>query len=135
MLEIIKNADWKKHPHGEWSLNEIACHLRDVEFEINQPRLKKVLSESNPFIAAIDSDEWALPRAYVAQDGQAAFAAFIETRRETLALLDTLSAEDWKRPARHGVFGPTTLQELWWFAIEHDRTHLRQMKELVEIRD
>ena len=133
MIEITKHADWRKHPQGEWSLTEIACHLRDVEIEINQPRLRKILDEANPFIAAIDSDEWALPRAYTIQDGDAVFAAFVEARRETLTLLDGLPEEDWKRPARHGVFGPTTLQELVSFTVEHDRTHLRQMRELLEI--
>ena len=133
MIEITKHADWRKHPQDEWSLTEIACHLRDVEIEINQPRLRKILDEANPFIAAIDSDEWALPRAYTIQDGDAVFAAFVEARRETLTLLDGLPEEDWKRPARHGVFGPTTLQELVSFTVEHDRTHLRQMRELLEI--
>jgi FMN phosphatase YigB (HAD superfamily) len=133
MIEITKHANWKKHPQEEWSLTEIACHLRDVEIEINQPRLRKILSEANPFIAAIDSDEWALPRGYAVQDGAAAFAAFVEARRETLTLLDGLADADWKRTARHGAFGPTTLQELVSFTVEHDRTHLRQMRELVEV--
>src|SRR5574341_812870 len=47
-----------------------------------------------------------------------------------LALLDGLSPADWQRPARHAVFGPTTLQELLAITIiEHDRLHLRQLKE------
>ena len=128
MIESVKQADWKKHSQGEWSLTEIACHLRDVEIELSQPRLRKILEETNPFIAAIDSDEWALPRVYAVQDGRAAFAAFIEARYETLTLLDRLSDEDWKRSARHGALGPTTLQELVSITVEHDRTHLRQMK-------
>jgi hypothetical protein len=135
MIQIAKTADWKKHPQEEWSLTEIACHLRDVEVEINQPRLRKILDETNPFIAAIDSDEWAAPRAYTAQDGRAAFAAFIEARHETLTLLDNLSDEEWRRPARHGALGPTTLQELMSITIDHDRTHLRQVKELLKIKD
>jgi len=133
MIEITQQVDWARHPENEWSLTEIACHLRDVEIEINQPRLRKILEESNPFIAAIDSDEWALPRAYAVQDGRAAFAEFVEARRETLALLDGLADEDWRRTARHGAFGPTTLLELVSFTVEHDRTHLRQMRELLEV--
>jgi FMN phosphatase YigB (HAD superfamily) len=134
MIGITKNSNWKKHPKEGWSLTEIACHLRDVEIEINQPRLRKILGEANPFIAAIDSDEWALPRAYAIQDGGAAFAAFVNARKQTLSVLDGLSDEDWKRTARHGAFGPTTLQELVSFTVEHDRTHLRQMRELMEVR-
>jgi hypothetical protein len=136
MNQLTKQvSDWHKHLPNEWSPTEWACHLRDVELEINQPRVKKLLSETNPFIAAVDSDVWAEARAYTLQDGPAALASFNAARRDTLAMLENLTDDDWQRPARHGVFGPTTLQELMSFAFEHDRTHVRQMRELVEIKD
>ncbi|MEK7323623.1 MAG: DinB family protein [Chloroflexota bacterium] len=136
-LELVRGfnkADWQRRPNPEsWSPTEIVCHLRDVEIEVNLPRLRRVLEEANPFISAIDSDRWAEERDYQSQCGRAALADFAEARRETLALLDSLSEADWKRPARHAIFGPTTLQELVTFTNEHDRLHLRQMRENISI--
>jgi len=47
-----------------------------------------------------------------------------------LALMDGLQAE-WDRPARHAIFGPTSLQELVGFMAEHDRLHVRQAFEAI----
>lgn len=125
----LPEADWGWRPTPEsWSLTEIACHLRDGEIEVNLPRVKRILEEDNPFISAVALDEWAAERHYQSQSGPEALEAFANAREEKLALLDGLSPDDWKRPARHAVFGPTTLQELVTFTNEHDRLHLRQMR-------
>jgi FMN phosphatase YigB (HAD superfamily) len=128
MTDQLNNATWLQHPApNEWSLTEIACHLRDVEIEINLPRLKKIVNEQNPFITGIDSDTWAAERAYQSQDGQAALQAFIEARLQTLDLLNSISAEDWQRPAQHTIFGPTRFAEIASIIAGHDRLHIRQV--------
>ena len=38
------------------SLTEIACHLRDVDLEVNLPRVQAVLETDNPFIAGAVTD-------------------------------------------------------------------------------
>lgn len=133
MLEMTRDlsqADWSRRPGAaDWSLTEIACHLRDTEIEINVPRLRNLLDDPNTFMSAIDSDPWAAERDYQSQSGPQALAAFADTRRSKIALLDRLTAAEWGQPARHAVFGPTTLQELVAFTVEHDRLHLRQMRE------
>jgi FMN phosphatase YigB (HAD superfamily) len=111
---------------GEWSLNEMLCHLRDVEIEVHQPRLRKILTEPDPFIAGVASDAWAAERGYARQDGRQAFETFLRARKETIALITDLQAE-WSRPARHAIFGPTTLQEQLGIAASHDRAHLQQV--------
>jgi hypothetical protein len=117
------------HPEStEWGTVEILCHLRDVDAEVNLPRLQRVIQENNPFLAGKDTDPWAVERAYTQQDGQKALQAFTTTRYELLALLDNLPLEGWKRPARHAIFGPTTLHELVNFIAGHDRLHIRQFQ-------
>jgi FMN phosphatase YigB (HAD superfamily) len=133
MLEMTKtlpNEIWRQRPsETEWSLGEIACHLRDVELEICLPRLRNVLDETNPFISAIDADTWAAERDYRSQSGPAAMAAYADARMATIALLDSMTPDQWQRPARHAVFGPTSLRELVSFTNEHDRLHIQQIKE------
>jgi hypothetical protein len=116
---------------NEWSLTEIFCHLRDTELEINLPRLRMLLELEEPFIPARDTDSWAIKRGYQNQDTSQALLAFAAARVQTVDLLNNLK-EEWKRKARHAIFGPTNLQELVKFMTEHDKLHIRQIKSNLE---
>lgn len=123
---------WHKKPApDEWSSSEVLCHLRDVEREVNLPRIKKITAETNPFIPGISTDEWAEEKGYFNQDTEEAFFGFLHARLQTLQLLESLPPEEWQRPARHAIFGPTTLQELTGFIALHDQNHIRQIHPLL----
>lgn len=126
-----KERDWSFRPSiTEWSLTEIACHLRDVEIEVHQARLLAILEGEGAFLPGVDADEWAGQRDYQTQDGRAALADFLTARDETIALLLPLPAKTWDRRGQHTFFGPTSLQEIVYLAIQHDRVHARQIDEL-----
>lgn len=130
LSETVAEADWKKRSApDEWSLTEIICHLRDVEREVNRPRLRAVLESDNPFISGVDSDPWAEARDYQSQSGPEALKAFATARAELCALLAAQSPEEWNRPARHALFGPTHLAEIVGWVLDHDRIHLSQLRE------
>lgn len=112
----------------EWCLTEIFGHLRDVDREVNLPRLRKIMADDNPFIASAATDDWVKERQYARQEGHSSLAEFTVERKELLALLADLQS-GWKRPARHAIFGPTNLQELVGFIAEHDRAHVKQARE------
>jgi FMN phosphatase YigB (HAD superfamily) len=123
---------WTSRPQpGEWSLTEIICHLRDVEREVYQPRLERILNETTPFIQSVNSDPWAEERDYLHQDGARALKDFTVARIQTLDTLAAIQPEDWLKPARHTIFGPTHLQELFDILAGHDRLHLRQAYPLI----
>ncbi len=133
LLANIPAELWRQRPNPEeWCLNEILGHLRDVEQEVNLPRLRAFLDQDNPFITADDTDLWVAERGYSEQDGFLALEEFIAARMETLAILAKLSADDWQRAGRHAIFGPITLQELLGFVAEHDRVHVRQVYMLLQ---
>ncbi len=124
---------WRYRPDPDaWCLNEILAHFRDVEREVNLPRLRAFLAEENPFITADDTDLWVSERGYSEQDGRAALKEFVAARMEMLVILAQLSADDWQRSARHAIFGPITLQEQFAFVAEHDRVHVRQIHALLK---
>jgi hypothetical protein len=128
----IPLRSWTQRPvNGEWSQTEIACHLRDVEREVNLPRLEQIAQKDNPFIPGIDTDAWAEERNYRDQDGPTALRDFITTRQDTLNLLASLKSEDWQRPAHHAIFGPTDLREIAGIIAGHDRLHIRQAHTLL----
>jgi HAD superfamily hydrolase (TIGR01549 family) len=129
----LEGFDWTTRSHpDEWSLTEVLCHLRDVDQEVNLPRLRKVLAESNPFLPGEDTDRWAEVRQYCFQDGPQSLRQFIAARGELINLLESLTDEDWQRPARHAIFGPTRLQELVNIIAAHDRVHMGQVHELLK---
>ncbi len=131
LLDPLPLPAWSRRPVSEgWSAVEVLCHLRDVEREVNQLRLRRIVAEEEPFFVAEMSDDWTIERRYQEQDGPAALEEFTTLRLETLHLLQNLSAEQWMRKARHSLFGPTTLQELVAFNAEHDRLHIRQVWEV-----
>jgi hypothetical protein len=124
----LSKEAWRRAPAStEWCLTEVIGHLRDVEREVNLVRLQKVLSEQNPFLVGETTDVWVKERRYIDQDGPRALADFTAARKEVLGLLDALSAEEWSRPSRHAIFGPTSLQELVGFMAGHDRAHVQQV--------
>ena len=116
----------------EWSLTEILCHLRDTELEINLPRLRMLLELEEPFIPARDGDSWAVDRDYQNQDAFRALNDFIAARMVTVNMLRKLGVE-WRRKARHAIFGPTDLKELVKFMTEHDKLHIRQILSSIEL--
>lgn len=132
LTEEMPPDQWSTRPEpDEWALNEVLCHLRDTEVEVNQPRLQTLLDEDHPFIAARNTDRWAEERSYLSQDGRAAFRDYLAARRVTLEKLNALKLEDWGRSARHSIFGPTTLLEMVGFMATHDRIHIQQIWKLL----
>mgnify|MGYP002713117420 CR=1 FL=1 len=133
LVADLPDERWCDRPDAEeWCLNEILAHLRDVEREVNLPRLQTFLNEENPFITADDTDLWVSEREYSAQDGRTALKEFIAARMETLNVLAGLNEADWQRAARHAIFGPITLEEQLGFVAEHDRVHIRQLYAILD---
>jgi FMN phosphatase YigB (HAD superfamily) len=117
----------KRPAKNEWSPGEVLCHLRDVDAEVNLPRIQKVIDENNPFLAGQETDPWAEQRQYQLQDGWQALNDFIASRLRLLHILEPLSLGDWDRNARHAIFGPIHLRELVNIVAGHDILHVQQV--------
>lgn len=128
----LNQEQWKQSSdQHEWSPTEIMCHMRDVDFDVNLKRLPVIITEKNPFLQAVDSDHWAIERSYSTQDGPTALKEFMNNRIKLVDLLSSLSEEGWNSPARHAIFGPTSLRELVSIIISHDQAHLKQIVKYV----
>src|SRR5574340_776797 len=124
---------WTHRPaEGEWNLIEILAHLRDVDREVNFGRIRSTMRGDNPFLPGANTDPWVQERNYTTEEGTAALLGFTQSRTTLLNLLDGLDAKMLQLPARHAIFGPTTLKELLEFIATHDRTHIRQACNTIE---
>ena len=133
MTNSLDQKTWTQRlVEDEWAPIEIVCHLRDVEKEVTLPRVKTILTETDPHLPPFDTDRWAEERDYIHQSSSEMLADFIRIRKQTISLLTTLNMEDWSRSARHSLFGPTALSEVVNIATEHDLIHLAQMRSTLE---
>ncbi len=124
---LAKELLGQRTSKDSWSLGEIFCHLRDVDLEINLPRINTLLTEQDAFITAVNADVWIEERQYQEQDPLEAFEEFMQARIKLLTQLNSLSDTDWMRSARHTIFGPTNLKELIRITSRHDRLHMQQI--------
>jgi HAD superfamily hydrolase (TIGR01549 family) len=124
----LTDEQWVYKPDGkEWAVVEILCHLRDVDREVNLPRLQKIITSETPFLPGEVTDPWSEERKYINQSGPEALRSYIEVRTEMCRLLNQLTDEGWMSSARHAIFGPTILFELVGFMVTHDAVHIRQV--------
>jgi FMN phosphatase YigB (HAD superfamily) len=129
LTDDLSIEQWRHSPaEGEWAPVEIVCHLRDLEIEVNLPRFERVLAQDNPFIPHADTDHLAQERGYLSQVPEPCVDRFSQARVKTIDMLAGIRAADWARPARHSLFGPTSLHELVGVVVEHDLIHLNQLR-------
>ena len=125
-------VSWKEGvAEGSWSLTEVVCHLRDVEREVHQRRLKALIEEPGAFLSGAVADDWAEERGYREQNGPEALAAFLAAREETVRLLHELDESMWAHRGQHAFFGSTSLHELVHLMVQHDAAHWEQIMTLL----
>jgi hypothetical protein len=110
---------------GKWHAREILCHLADCEM-VFAFRLRQALAEPNHVIQPFDQDRWAKP--YSALSAQAALEAFSASRRWNLALLETVSPQDFSKKLSHPERGEMTFQTVVETMGGHDLNHLAQLE-------
>ena len=116
---------------GEWSLKEIAAHLRDAE-ELALAQIDAFVAGSSSALPAWDVDLLPQERDYQSGEIARVLASFRGMRRETTYLLWALTEADWQRSAEHPYRGPVTLGELARELAQHDLEHLWQVRQLKE---
>ncbi len=122
---------WHMHPDpDEWSPVEVLYHLEESERLVQRARLEAIAREANPFLADPNPPPGPATRE-CPPSGWTVALAFAAERQNTLDFLAALPADAWDRPARHSIFGPTTLLEMANFTAQHDRLHLTQLCQTV----
>ncbi|MBN2115239.1 MAG: HAD hydrolase-like protein [Anaerolineales bacterium] len=127
LSSALTEQGWKHEPtRNDWAMNEIICHLRDMEREIHQLQLNLMMQREGAFLPRPDSAVWANEREYLNVDGKSALMEFASARIETLGILKGLEENIWTRSVRHAIFGPTNFLEAVSFMADHDRLHVQQ---------
>jgi uncharacterized damage-inducible protein DinB len=115
--------------HGKWSVRQILCHLADGEIAFSF-RLRQTLAEPHHVIQPYDQDAWGAHYGSASFDAQSALEAFSAARRWNVALLDSISADDFRKAVTHPERGAMTLQTIVETMAGHDLNHLEQIEEI-----
>jgi len=114
---------------GEWSLIEIAAHMRDAE-DLALKQMSAIVQRRRGPLPAWDVDLLPLERDYRSQQLDIVLAGFRALRRETTALLWSVSAADWEATGAHPFRGEVSLGEIAHELAQHDLEHLWQIRRL-----
>jgi DinB superfamily len=122
---------WEGIPGEMFCADDQACHVRDIEVQGYQVRIRRMLGEDRPDLVSFDSYALARDRTYDQLDATAAVADFRRARAETVAILQTLTSAQLMRRATFGEYGEVTLAGLVHFLCSHDQQHLACMQWLL----
>jgi hypothetical protein len=124
-------ASWDGVPSEAFTAIEQICHIRDIEIEGYQLRIRRTLGEDTPSLPSIDSEAVARQREYARSDARRVFADFRAARAQTLELLRDLDATQLARPAVFEGYGRVTLRGLIHYLCSHDQQHLSGLQWLL----
>jgi hypothetical protein len=122
---------WDGVPSEALTALEQLCHVRDIEIDGYQLRIRRTLAETNPVLASIDTDALVRERAYARDVPAHALAAFRRARSETMEMISGLSEPQLARTAVFEGYGPLTLRSLIHYLCSHDQQHLAGLQWLL----
>jgi hypothetical protein len=116
----------------EWSVLENVCHLRDIEREGYTVRIRKLLHETEPYLADLDGAQLAATRSYNSQDFETTLRDFTNARQQNVEAIKELPLESLNRSGTFENVGAVTLGRLLLMMREHDEGHLEDVRSLSE---
>lgn len=109
-----------------WSIHYIICHLRDLEAMYTQ-RVRDLLARPNPVFAVNSNEDLIIQNDYEGQDFNLALNDYLEQRQMFIALLETVTDEQWLLSGTHPIQGPATLLDVAVNTGLHDIDHIEQI--------
>lgn len=131
LVKGVSLAKLRKRPTPEqWSVVEILAHLADSEVVIGW-RLRAILGAPGTQIEAYDQNAWAAAGHYATRDPGQCLEQFRAMRKANLALLNSLTPEQWGHYGMHAERGKETVEHLVTLIAGHDLNHVQQIERLL----
>ena len=105
LIKGVPTAKFRKRPAPEkWSVAEILAHLADVEIVIGW-RMRSILGAPGTAVQAYDQNAWVTTGHYEKRDPRKSIELHRVVREANLALLKSLSPDQWKHYGQHAERG------------------------------
>lgn len=113
-------------PDGGWTARQVAHHLADSE-AMAYIRLRRLVADADPVvIEGYDEPRWAERLHYERGIGEAV-AVVHAVRAASLALLESLTEDDWARSGTHSEGGAYSVERWLEIYAEHPHDHAAQI--------
>ena len=128
LIKGVPTSKLRKRPAPDkWSVAEILAHLADAEI-VAGFRMRLILGSPGTPVAAFDQDAWVTSGHYAKRDPRKSVEQFRAVREANLALLKSLTPEQWKHYGMHSERGQESMEHIVRMFAGHDVNHLRQME-------
>ena len=109
---------------GAWSLRDIAAHLAASEREAFEPRIRAIASGVRPSFGFYDNDETDFGGTQLDE----ALEEWTATRERLLDFVRGLSSQERAHVGVHERYGEISVDRYLEIALDHDRSHLRDLE-------
>ncbi len=131
LIEGLSEAAMRQRPASDkWSVAEIISHLADAEFAIGW-RLRVILGSPGTPIAGFDQDSWVTALHYEKRDPREDLTHFRALRKANLALLETLTPDQWNHFGIHSERGQESIAHIVRLIAGHDLNHTKQIERIL----
>jgi hypothetical protein len=128
LIKGVSPAKLRKRPAPDkWSVGEILAHLADAEI-VGGFRMRLILGAPGTPVAAFDQDSWVTSGHYEKRSPHKSLEQFRAVRDANLALLKSLTPDQWKHYGMHSERGQETIEHIVRMFAGHDINHLKQIE-------
>ena len=132
LIKGVPTAKLRKRPAPDkWSVSEILAHLAEAEI-VGGFRMRMILGAPGTPIAAFDQNAWASSGHYEKRDPRKSVELHRVVREANLALLKSLTPEQWKQYGQHAERGQESIEHIVQMMAGHDRNHLQQIERMLK---
>ena len=120
----------KRPTPDKWSVSETLAHLADTEI-VGGFRMRLILGAPGTPIAAFDQDRWVSSGHYDQRNPRQSVEQFRSLREANLALLKSLTPDQWQHHGVHSERGVETIDRIVHMFAGHDLNHLQQIERIL----
>jgi DinB family protein len=132
LIKGVPAAKLRKRPAPDkWSVAEILAHLADVEIVIGW-RMRSILGAPGTPVQAYDQNAWVTTGHYDKRDPRKSIELHRVVREANLALLKSLSPDQWKHYGQHAERGQESIEHIVRMVAGHDVNHIQQIERILK---
>jgi hypothetical protein len=116
----------------QWSVRQIAIHMRDTEEQVFLLRSSRALTEDHPMASLFIQEEWDKEHPSDHESFEQIVGDFRAARRKLIRLLRNASNTDWNKFILHPKLGKQSVGLMAVFNYSHSLNHLAQLIDIHE---
>jgi hypothetical protein len=108
---------------GDWTLHQVAAHVRDIHRAVYAARARRTLQEENPLFQSVDPDDWMAAHYKKDEPLQKILNEFKKDVDDLCRTLNDIPGEAWSRVSQHEPMSEGLTLQLW---VEHSLAHIEE---------